>query len=46
MAKVEASGYNPNFLMGGTGIKAAFRMLLDTTGQPIRGTEIDDIPKE
>lgn len=45
MAYVEASDYNPSAVIGGIGIKSAFRMLLDSTGQPIRGTEIDSIPK-
>ena len=45
MALVEESDYNPNAVMGGAGIKSAFRMLVDSTGQPIRGTEIDSIPK-
>lgn len=45
MAFVEESDYNPNAVMGGVGLKSAFRMLVDSTGQPIRGTEIDSIPK-
>lgn len=45
MAYVEASDYNPNAVMGGVGVKSAFRMLVDSNGQPIRGTEIDSIDK-
>jgi HK97 family phage major capsid protein len=46
MEKIEASGYDPTTIMGGTDMKAAFRMLLDSTGQPIKGTEIDSLPKK
>jgi HK97 family phage major capsid protein len=45
MSKVEMSGYDPTAIMSDPRMKSAFRMLLDTTGQPIRGTEIDSIPK-
>lgn len=45
MVKVEESGYNPNGVVGGVDIKGEFRMMLDTTGQPIKGTEIDTLPK-
>lgn len=45
MVKVEESGYNPNGLVGGVSIKGQFRMMLDTSGQPIAGTEIGDLPK-
>ena len=45
MTKVEESGYNVTGLLGGVGLKGKFRMLTDTTGQPIKGTEIDSLPK-
>ncbi len=45
MAKVEESGFLPDGLIGGVDIKSKFRMMLDTTGQPIKGTEIDSIKK-
>lgn len=45
MVKVEESGYNPNGIVGGVDIKGKFRMMLDTTGQPIAGTEIGNLPK-
>lgn len=45
MAKVEESGFNPSGLVGGVNLKSKFRMLLDNTGQPIKGTEIDSMPK-
>ena len=43
MVDVEESGYNVTGLIGGMDLKGKFRMMLDTTGQPIRGTEIDAI---
>ena len=45
MTKVEESGYNVTGLLGGVGLKGKFRMLTETTGQPIKGTEIDSLPK-
>lgn len=45
MVKVEESGYNPTGIVGGVDIKGQFRMMLDTSGQPIKGTEIDELPK-
>lgn len=45
MVKVEESGYNPSGIIGGVDIKGKFRMMLDTTGQPIAGTEIGNLPK-
>ena len=45
MVKVEESGYNVNAFLGGVGLKGKFRMLLDQGGQPIKGTEIDSMPK-
>ena len=45
MVKVEESGYNVTGLLGGVGLKGKFRMLTDSTGQPIKGTEIDGLSK-
>ena len=45
MVKVEESGYNPSGIVGGVDVKGKFRMMLDTSGQPINGTEIDELPK-
>lgn len=45
MVKVEESGYEVNGAVGGVDLKGKFRMMLDTTGQPIKGTEIDSISK-
>ena len=45
MVKVEESGYNPNGIIGGVGIKGDFRMMLDATGQPIANTEIGQLPR-
>lgn len=45
MTKVEESGYNVTGVLGGVDLKSKFRMMLDTSGQPIKGTEIDSINK-
>lgn len=45
MVKVETSGYNVTGVLGGVDLKGQFRMMLDDTGQPIKGTEIDGLPK-
>jgi len=45
MVKVEESGYNVTGIVGGVDLKGKFRMMLDTTGQPIKGTEIGDLSK-
>lgn len=45
MVKVEESGYNPTGIIGGVDVKGKFRMMVDSTGQPIKGTEIDSLPK-
>lgn len=45
MTKVEESGYNPNAILGGTDLKGKFRMMLDTAGQPIAGTEIGQLKR-
>lgn len=46
MVKVEESGYNVNGILGGTALKGKFRMMLDTTGQPLNTTEIGSIRRE
>lgn len=45
MGHVEESGYNVSGVLGGVGLKSKFRTMLDTTGQPIKGTEIDSLSK-
>lgn len=45
MAFVEESDFDPTAVIGPVALKSAFRMLVDSTGQPIKGTEIDSIPK-
>ena len=46
MVKVEESGYNVNGILGGPGLKGKFRMMLDTTGQPLNTTEIGSVRRE
>ena len=46
MVKVEESGYEVNGILGGVGLKGKFRMMLDTTGQPLNTTEIGSIKRE
>lgn len=45
MTKVEESGYEVTGLVGGVDLKSKFRNMLDTTGQPISGTEIGNLPR-
>lgn len=45
MVKVEESGYEVNGLIGGVGLKGKFRMMTDTTGQPLNTTEIGSIKR-
>lgn len=45
MTKVEESGYEVNGLIGGVGLKGKFRMMTDTTGQPLNTTEIGSIKR-
>lgn len=46
MSFVEESDFDPTAVLGPVALKSAFRVgMLDSTGQPIRGTEIDSIPK-
>lgn len=45
MTKVEESGYNVTGVVGGVDLKGKFRMMLDNIGQPIKGTEIDELSK-
>lgn len=46
MTEVEKSGYNVNALLGGVGLKGKFRMMTDTTGQPLASTEIGNLRRE
>jgi len=46
MVKVEESGYDVNGILGGVGLKGKFRMMLDTTGQPLNTTEIGQVRRE
>ena len=46
MVKVEESGYDVNALLGGVGLKGKFRMMTDTTGQPLNTTEIGSLRRE
>ena len=45
MTKVEESGYNVNGILGGVGLKGKFRMMTDTTGQPLNTTEIGSLTR-
>ena len=45
MTKVEESGYEVNGLIGGVGLKGKFRMMTDTTGQPLQTTEIGSVQR-
>lgn len=46
MAKVEEDGFIPTAILGGVRLKSGFRNMVDSTGQPIAGTEIDSIPRD
>lgn len=46
MTEVEESGYNVTGLLGGVGLKGKFRMMTDTTGQPLAATEIGSLRRE
>lgn len=46
MTLVETSGYNVNALLGGVALKGKFRMMTDTTGQPLNTTEIGSLRRE
>ena len=45
MVKVEESGYDVTGLLGGVGLKGKFRMMTDTTGQPLNTTEIGELSR-
>ena len=45
MVKVEESGYEVNGIIGGVGLKGKFRMMTDTTGQPLQATEIGSVAR-
>lgn len=46
MTEVEESGYEVTALLGGVGLKGKFRMMTDTTGQPLAATEIGSLRRE
>lgn len=45
MAKVESSGYIPNAIMGGVGLRSDLRKVTDSTGQPIYASWLDGLEK-
>lgn len=45
MVEVEESGYEVTGLLGGVGLKGKFRMMTDTTGQPLNTTEIGTLQR-
>lgn len=45
MTEVEESGYEVNGILGGVGLKGKFRMMTDTTGQPLNTTEIGSVAR-
>lgn len=45
MSKVEASGYIPNAIMGGVGLRSDLRKVTDSTGQPIYASWLDGLEK-
>ncbi len=46
MTNVEESGYDVTGLLGSVSLKGKFRMMTDTTGQPLNTTEIGSLPRE
>lgn len=47
MGKVEEDGFEVNGLVGGLGLKAAFRTgLVDTTGQPLANSEVTGLARQ
>lgn len=45
MTEVEESGYEVTGLLGSVSLKGKFRMMTDTTGQPLATTEIGSLPR-
>lgn len=45
MTAVEESGYEVTGLLGGVSLKGKFRMMTDTTGQPLNTTEIGSLSR-
>lgn len=45
MSKVEESGHEVTGLLGGVNLKSKFRMMVDSTGQPIQNTEIGSLDR-
>lgn len=47
MGKVEADGFDVTGILGGVGLKQAFREgLRDTTGQPLANSEVTELPRK
>ena len=46
MGYVEESGYDPKAILGGVGLKKAFRDLRATDGNPLNTNEISSMPRE
>lgn len=45
-ALVEEDGFVPNTILGSVKLKSGFRNMVDSLGQPIKGTEIDSINRD
>lgn len=45
-SKVEEDGFVPNAILGSVKLKSGFRNMVDTSGQPITGTEIDSVSRD
>lgn len=45
-AKVEEDGFEANAILGSVKLKSGFRNMVDTLGQPIKGTEIDSVSRD
>lgn len=46
MTLVEENGFMADTIVGGVGLKSKFRKMVDKNGQPIKGTEIDELNRE
>lgn len=44
--KVEEDGFVANTILGSVALKSGFRNMVDTSGQPIKGTEIDSVTRD
>lgn len=46
MSKVEEDGFDVTAILGGVGLKGAFRKgLVDTTGQPLTNSDVSELPR-